>query len=406
MLTTSQVQEKHSVPKGPPYASQTAALGGIPTVSLDVPITSVFLALFALGAISHMTIFQINRKSGHKFIMSGAMFGFCMARIIACSLRIVWAAKPTNVSVEIAASLFVSVGDIIGFVVNLNLAQRIIRAHHPNFGWHSWLKIAFITMYAVFGLSIILLVSFTVWSYFILDPAKLIIARDVDLFGATYFATAAFLPIPMVLCARFLSSKTPAENFGTGTIRSKVIIVLYGSFLLALGTWFRAGTAYPKARPVDDPASYQSKACFYVFYFTLEILVIWTYLLVRIDRRFYVSDGSKGPGDYSRSMARNTDKEKIEEPAIGMEMANTDCLTERETTSEDRTLREDPVSKEHTTEVENESQVHILSHAAPRTHEIEGGCEGTRVANASRAASEMENASRVPTASEIVQHDQ
>lgn len=29
-----------------------------------------------------MTIFQINKRRGHKFLMSGLMFGFCMARTL------------------------------------------------------------------------------------------------------------------------------------------------------------------------------------------------------------------------------------------------------------------------------------------------------------------------------------
>ena len=39
-------------------------------MKLDVPITSVFLFLFILAAIGHMTIFQINKRQGHKFVMS------------------------------------------------------------------------------------------------------------------------------------------------------------------------------------------------------------------------------------------------------------------------------------------------------------------------------------------------
>lgn len=34
---------------GPPYAPQTASLGGQPTIHLDVPITAVFLFLFMVG---------------------------------------------------------------------------------------------------------------------------------------------------------------------------------------------------------------------------------------------------------------------------------------------------------------------------------------------------------------------
>lgn len=46
--------------------------------SIDIPITSVFLAFYIVGAICHMSIFKKNMARGHKFIMSALMFGkFC-----------------------------------------------------------------------------------------------------------------------------------------------------------------------------------------------------------------------------------------------------------------------------------------------------------------------------------------
>ncbi len=63
-------------PSGPPYAPPFAALGGMPTNELDTPITAVFLVLFIIGAVSHMTILQLNRRRSHKFLFSGVLFGF------------------------------------------------------------------------------------------------------------------------------------------------------------------------------------------------------------------------------------------------------------------------------------------------------------------------------------------
>ena len=70
---SSQQPEQH----GPPYAPKTAAVGGRPTVGVDVAICAVFLFLFACGAAGHMAILQINMRRGHKFLMSGLTFGFC-----------------------------------------------------------------------------------------------------------------------------------------------------------------------------------------------------------------------------------------------------------------------------------------------------------------------------------------
>lgn len=48
---------------GPPYAPQTAAVGGVPTVGVDVPITSVFLFLFVCGAVGHMVRAAQSQKA-------------------------------------------------------------------------------------------------------------------------------------------------------------------------------------------------------------------------------------------------------------------------------------------------------------------------------------------------------
>jgi hypothetical protein len=59
----------------PPYRPTVWALGGRSTKSVDLPITAVFLALFIIGAATHMTILQLNRKRNHKFLFNGALFG-------------------------------------------------------------------------------------------------------------------------------------------------------------------------------------------------------------------------------------------------------------------------------------------------------------------------------------------
>ncbi len=58
-----------------PYVPTTWALGGPIEKHIDVPVQAVFLALFAAGAATHMTIFQVNRRRAHKFIPNAAIFG-------------------------------------------------------------------------------------------------------------------------------------------------------------------------------------------------------------------------------------------------------------------------------------------------------------------------------------------
>ena len=272
------------------------------------------MALFLLGAASHFTLLQLNKRRGHKFNMSGAMFGFSMARVTACMLRIVWATHPKNTSLAIAASLFVAVGDLLGSVVNLNFTHRIIRALHPSIGWSKPVTWAFASFYVLIVVSVILLISFSVESYYTLNPSRLHAAHHVLLYGSTYFATAAFLPIPLLLATLLKPRTSRAENFGRyGSMRSKILITFWGATLLALGAWFRAGTGYLAPRPASHPAWYQSKACFYVFYFTIEITVIYSYFLFRIDQRFHVPDGANGPGEYSGAVEVGSSGKKKED---------------------------------------------------------------------------------------------
>ena len=71
LLTAIQAQAQ----TGPPYLPTTAGLGGMPTKTFDDPICAVFLALFAMGAVTHMTILRVNLRRKKKFVMSGLLFG-------------------------------------------------------------------------------------------------------------------------------------------------------------------------------------------------------------------------------------------------------------------------------------------------------------------------------------------
>lgn len=66
-----------NIPQSPsgPFRPTTWSLGGIPKKDVDIPVTAVFLFLYIIGAATHMTIFQYNKRRGHKFLFNGMMFG-------------------------------------------------------------------------------------------------------------------------------------------------------------------------------------------------------------------------------------------------------------------------------------------------------------------------------------------
>lgn len=152
-----------------PYPPTTASLGGRPSTTLDDPICAVFILLFLLGAITHMTILQVNLRRGKKFLMSGMLFGFCMARMTALSLRIALSTHLQNISLAIAAQIFVALGVILLFVINLIFAQRILRASRPHFGWAKTVSVAFKVYYASIVAVILALVTSIIQSFYTRD---------------------------------------------------------------------------------------------------------------------------------------------------------------------------------------------------------------------------------------------
>lgn len=282
-----------------PYAPTTAGIGGSPTTTFDDTITSVFLVLFIIGAAVHMTILQVNQRRGKKFVMSGMLFGFCMARITACTMRLVWSTHSRNISIAIAAQVFVAAGVLLLFVVNLIFVQRILRASHPHWAWAKWLSVVFKVYYASIVVMLVALITCTVQSFYTLSHNTRRIDRDVQRVGTTYFAMAAFLPIPLVVLRVILPKKVEhVDKFGEGRFRTKIRVLLFSSFILTLGAAFRAGTSYVP-RPRNNPAWYHSKACFYIFNFTIEIIVVALYAVIRVDKRFHIPNKAHGPGSYS-----------------------------------------------------------------------------------------------------------
>ena len=80
-------------------------LGGVPTSAVDVPVASIFLILFGLGALTHISIYRANSKRNHKFLLSDLIFDFCMVRVVTCVFRIIWAFIGPR-GVVLAANIF------------------------------------------------------------------------------------------------------------------------------------------------------------------------------------------------------------------------------------------------------------------------------------------------------------
>lgn len=236
--------------------------------------------------------------------------GFCVTRVLATTLRIAWANYPRNIRVAMAAMIFVYAGVILLFIANLFFAQRIVRAQHPHFGWSKPFSIGLpILLFIIIG-TILCLIAAVILEFYSLSDSIHTAVRDIQIYGSTLYSVVAFLPIPIVGISTLarqhpkIKHTQTIDKFGEGSMTAKIVICLFSAVLLTLGAAYRAGTTWlppvenmVQGRPVEGPW-YFSRGSFYAFNFSIEIFMVWFWLAVRIDKRFIIPNGAKGPYSY------------------------------------------------------------------------------------------------------------
>ena len=297
----------------PPYLPTTAGEGGRPTVDLDVPILAVLMLLYVGGAVGNMTIFQINRRKGHKFVLSAMMFGLCMSRILTCILRIVWATKPNDISVAITSEIFTNVGVLIIYIVQLLLALRLFRATHPRIGWNQGVRKAFKVIYVLLFVAICLVIIFGVLSFYTLNMKLRNAALWIERVAILYILLFNLLALVLLVTSAVLPRAKNSENFGTGSLESKMAILAVIQFFAIFDAGFRMGTNWSPERPASNPAWYDAKEAYYVILFGCEVIVIYFFIATRCDKRFHVPNGSSKLGHYSRSIEVESHLSEIDE---------------------------------------------------------------------------------------------
>jgi hypothetical protein len=226
------------------------------------------------------------------------------------SLRIAWACYPRNVGLGIAANVFVYVGTIILFMIDWFFVQRIIRAQHQRLGWSTAYRIFHRGALVILIISLIMIILVNIWQFFTIDATKLHVFRALQLTGQTYFTVFCFAPA-ILLFISALIPRQEVEKFGAGRLRINITILLIAVAVLFTGQLFRCVIAWIPQTPFTNSAGqpisqpwYLHKACFYVFNFVTEIVVVIMFALVRVDLRFHVPNGSRMSGDYSGRNSR------------------------------------------------------------------------------------------------------
>ena len=275
----------------------TAVQGGVPTISLDVAVLSVFIALFVCLAIGHMTLFQVNRRRGHKFIFNGLFFGFAMSRIVACIFRLIWATQPTNTDISLVAAIFLNAGILLVYIINSFFAWRMVRSSAPSFGWNPivrWVNRVMLFLVPGFLIPFIVILVLRIKSPTRphVQEASKILSRIV----LTYFLVIAVQPLFLLA---FAMTKGPKDAFGRGSWNGKALVLLISTILAVIEAAFRCGTNWTTAPLATNPAWWDSKAAFYCFNFTLDVCILLNALIWRVDQRFWVPNAADGPMSYS-----------------------------------------------------------------------------------------------------------
>ncbi|KAK2029745.1 hypothetical protein LX32DRAFT_587985 [Colletotrichum zoysiae] len=296
-----------------------AFAGGVPNKSLDLPLTAVFMILFMIGAYVHLTIYRANAKRGHKFLISDLMAEFCMLRTVTCIFRITWSIAAKR-GVILVALITENGGASLMFAVNIFFAQRLVRSIHPRVGWSTAFgQLTFVLLISV-PVFILFSIAMTIVSFFSVGNAdRLEVADDLLKFGSSWNMALAIFPVLVVSGCLCVPGPVP-EKFGTGSLRVKVALLYAGALLMITGQSIRIYALFNKELPGTKNAVY-SKAVFYTTGFMFELMVIGLYAMSRVDERFYVRDGSSGPGDYSGDKQRGQySVEEIERLVEGLEV--------------------------------------------------------------------------------------
>jgi hypothetical protein len=209
-----------------------------------------------------------------------------------------------------------------------------MRATHPNFGWHTTMSMAFKALYSLIVITITMVIVVGVQSFYTLNTNIRRIDRDVQLYGLTFFAVVAFIPLPLVIGGLIVPRRHKLDKFGHGRWRTKIRILLIASLLVALGAAYRAGTSWKTPVPQTLPMpAYFHKGAFYMINFGVEIIVVYMYAILRVDRRFHIPNGASGPGSYSEKNAGAPESSVAspEPPRVGVPRV----FSEEETFDED-----------------------------------------------------------------------
>lgn len=286
----------------PPYALNEAQIGGLPTVTDDVPPLIAFLIMFSASALVSIWLLEHHRRHhGHLSTIAIILFLFAGERVLTCILRLVWAYRLVHVQIALAAQVFVQAGVLLLYLMNLLLVKRIWVEQVPGVKLQDRLKM-FLGLLSMCTVStLIMVITSIIISVYTLDQGIITRCLDIQRAGETYFVLFATVPIPLLLIIQCLSRDRSLRtvDFDPPRIQSykrrKIAFVCLSTLLCLTNAGFKAGVVWMPVRPLFDPAWYHSRACLYAFVFGTELCVLLMCFVARADLMFEL-EREKEPG--------------------------------------------------------------------------------------------------------------
>ncbi|CAI5759763.1 unnamed protein product [Candida verbasci] len=316
----------------------------------DIAPSALFIALFAIVMLLHLTIFIINYSRGHYFWLSLGWVFYAACRMIGFALRIVWSYDLTQTAIGITSEVFLIVPTVLIVSFNLILAQRIFTWRHPVGGSCRIFWALMLTLYAVVagvvamtivasaGINIYLLgePNFARYKKVIMCTSILIICyslTSISLLALAYFLKPttndenlytyqpwwieSFAPTyfvkkgePQIAAASFLKRnhnhrhairviaathnhhkqvKGLTNQRGTLTHNVSIIIVTITTIIIFVDSILRAVVVF-QARMKYFTSNVGKAPVMYVFWGAFEIIINLLYIIGRVDLRFYRPD--------------------------------------------------------------------------------------------------------------------
>jgi len=274
----------------PPYPPTDWPLGGLPSIRIDVAVMAVFLFLFLIGLVLHLALLAASVLRRGGFVLHSLMSLFCAIGITALGIRMASTVAGTNGYLYVGSVELVAILTILLVLINLAYAHRIIRGQHPVLGILSYAAFAVLYLLILFAAAVLL--AGVGQPYFTLDSLTRYNDRAFRIFGWTFFAIVALLPIPMIA----ISSCLPSRRRDAGSWYLQAWLLTLGTILVALQVWYIAGVEWARVtinttRFLPIPGWLQ-RGWYYIMIWTIDVIIIFLYAAARGPSRF----GRRGTG--------------------------------------------------------------------------------------------------------------